>query len=337
MALPIDRAGFEAAWRALAGAAGEGWRGIPVASIEGIRILAGRRFPGNEEAVLFGMPGYKRPPSDQLPSGRGFDVVRVSLKHEDSDLRWIGISRQRSGSLDLFILMITDLISHVGAFGSASSEERGSALLSRIRAWQDFMQRGDGVLGPEAEVGLVGELQTVLGMIDAGVAPAVVVAAWRGPLDGLHDFVFPGGAIEVKSSIASEGFLASVASLEQLDDSKVAPLLLAAVRLAVGEQGHTLPELVQSTRTKIGVPGSPSDQLEVRLLHAGYSDRFAERYVRRFSYVSSRAYVVDAAFPRLVRSAVPASVRQVRYDLDLEMIGLPSFPIEKALAVTGAV
>jgi hypothetical protein len=208
---------------------------------------------------------------------------------------------------------------------------------NQVRGWQDFMQRGDGALSPEEEVGLVGELHAVLGMITLGVAPAVVLDAWRGPLDSLHDFVYPGGAIEVKSSLATAGFLASIASLEQLDDSKAAPLLLAATRLAVGAQGQTLPELVQLTRSTIREAGAPADLLEERLLHAGYSDRFADRYARRFSHVSWTVYVVDDRFPRLVHGGVPAAVRQARYDLELEVLDLPTSTLKQALERIGAI
>lgn len=337
MAQPIDRVNVESAWRALAGLDGQGWRTIPVGSVGVASVLAGRRFPGNEEAVLFGIAGYRRPSGDQLPSGRGFDVVRVSLQQDDADLRWIGISRRQSGNPELFAMMITDVIAYLGTVPSTDGEELGTALLSRIRGWQDFMQRGDGALSPEEEVGLVGELHAVLGMITLGVAPAVVLDAWRGPLDSLHDFVYPGGAIEVKSSLATAGFLASIASLEQLDDSKAAPLLIAATRLAVGAQGQTLPELVQLTRSTIREAGAPADLLEERLLHAGYSDRFADRYARRFSHVSWTVYVVDDRFPRLVHGGVPAAVRQARYDLELEVLDLPTSTLKQALERIGAI
>jgi hypothetical protein len=335
MGQPIDRAGIEAAWRALAGTDGDGSRSIPVGSIANVRVRAGRRFPGNEETVLFGIAGYRRPPNDQLPNGRGFDVSPVTLHQEEPNQKWIGISRERAGNLDLFSMMITDVIGHLETVASGGGD-CGSALLSRVKAWQDFMQRSDGALGAEEEIGLVGELHTVLGMLALGVAPDAVVEAWRGPLDSLHDFVFPRGVIEVKSSIATVGFIASIASLEQLDDLNAAPLALVAVRLAISDQGTTLPELVQMIRSAVTQAGPPEDLFEARLLHAGYSDRFAGRYVRRFSHVSSKVYVVDSGFPRLVHGNVPTSVRQARYDLDLAMLDLPTLSLGQALALVGA-
>lgn len=335
MARLIERASIESAWRALAGGEGDGWRTIPVGSVATVRILAGRRLPGNEEAVLFGIDGFRRPSSDQLPTGRGFEVVRLALDHEDTSLRWIGISRQLPGSLDLFTMMITDIIDQLASLAGATSEELGHALLARVRAWQDFMQRGDGVLGREAEVGLVGELRAVLAMLKLGLHPSVVLEAWRGPLNALHDFVFPGGVVEVKSSVATVGFLAEVASLEQLDDTDVAPLMLAAVRLAVTSDGHTLPEIIGEVRTVVGSDRHASALLETRLLHAGYLDRFADRYVRRFSHANTTVFRVDASFPRLVHGSVPAAVRRAKYDIDLDAVNQPGMPLGQALTVIG--
>jgi len=337
MGRPIERANVEAAWRALAGGSGEGWRSIPVGTVGPVRVLAGRRLPGNEEAVLFGIARYKRPPSDQLPSGRGFEVVRVTLAHEDSDLRWIGVSRQLPGRVDLFAMMIADIIGHLAGLSGEDPEAFGQALLARVRAWQDFMQRGDGVLSREAEVGLVGELCTLLHMAELGVPAPVALDAWQGPLDGLHDFVFHGGVVEVKTSVATTGFMAEVASLEQLDDSRVAPLLVAAVRLAVTGDGQRLPEIVDGVRARVENDPAAGEIIESRLLHAGYSDRFADRYVRRFSHAGTRVFRVDAGFPRLVHGSVPAAVRRARYEIDLDLDGQPFVSLDQALSIVGVI
>ena len=51
MPRPIDE--FGAAWEALSGSGAEaGWCGIPVARAGVCELMAARRFPGNEEALL---------------------------------------------------------------------------------------------------------------------------------------------------------------------------------------------------------------------------------------------------------------------------------------------
>ena len=245
-----------AAWRALAAEAenGEGWHTIPLALEGPCGIQAGRRFPGNEEALLLAFSKANVPSNQHLPQGKGFSVSRVDLGPE-SNKCWLAISRRQEGNLGLFTSMVRDLIDTLQE-SSASSEDRIFQLVfSRIRAWQDFMRRDtDGVLESEAELGLVGELMIMQMICQAGVPPAIPITGWVGPLRGVQDYVLGGGAIEVKATIARTGFIANIDSLDQLDDAQRQPLFLAAVRVRLAESGLTLPEVVDETRTMIADP-----------------------------------------------------------------------------------
>lgn len=56
----LDR--LRAAWWALAGQSeDEGWRTIPIESSGARQLLAGRQFPGNEEAILVGFSSIHMP------------------------------------------------------------------------------------------------------------------------------------------------------------------------------------------------------------------------------------------------------------------------------------
>src|SRR5699024_6198251 len=112
-------------------------------------------------------------------------------------------------------------------------------------SWQEFMRMGREGLSADAELGLVGELCIMQEMIEQGVPLFTAVDAWQGPHDGLHDYLLAGGAIEVKSTLASEGFPVKIASLEQLDNSHSQPLFLAGLRFSVESTGMTLPQLVR--------------------------------------------------------------------------------------------
>jgi hypothetical protein len=154
-------------------------------------------------------------------------------------------------------------------------------------------------------------------------------------MGGLHDFTFGGGALEIKSSAATTGFIARISSLDQLDDSTVAPLLLAAVRIAAGGMGRTLPEVVQQLRDELSGRGRAVTLLEQRLLHAGFSDRYADRYVRRFDHTDTRVFVVNRDFPRLVHGTVPPEIRRASYDIDLDMVNQPPISLGAALSLIG--
>jgi hypothetical protein len=68
-------------------------------------------------------------------------------------------------------MMAEDVVAALDAL-SANSDDAALLhhFLARIRAWQDFMRRGDdGMLSPEAELGLYGELEFLEGLISCGL------------------------------------------------------------------------------------------------------------------------------------------------------------------------
>ena len=81
MALPSDEDELIAAWRALEGAdPAPGWRTIQIAGGNPSPLLAGRRFPENEEALLVGFAAARPPAPHVLPQGRGFASTRPNLE-----------------------------------------------------------------------------------------------------------------------------------------------------------------------------------------------------------------------------------------------------------------
>lgn len=322
MALRTEHGELLAAWRALKGQIAEqGWRTIPVGLGGPCRLRAGRHFPGNEEALLVGFSSGHVPPADQLPQGRGFLVSRAELEDEGSQCWWIALCRQSAGSIDLFAMMVVDVVATLAALAGESDARTIDIFLSRIRAWQEFMRRdSDGVLGATAEVGLFGEIEFLRQLILAGLSPTPTLEAWKGPLDGLQDFRIGTGAFEVKSTLSSHGFPAEIGSLEQLDDSLVHPLFLVGVRLALDASGVTLPETISDIRDSLADDAPALACFNTSLLHAGYYNEFAERYLRRFLCRGTRLFSVGDGFPRLTRASVPSAVRNARYEIDLDLI-----------------
>lgn len=312
-----ERQSLLTAWRALASTSpdGDGWRTIPLGKDAGIR--AGRHFPGNEEALLVGFNGVTVPTNDHLPHGKGFLVASVDL-NDASYHHWIALSRRPDGSLDLFTAMVLDMIEAIYTTSTRTSQQAFHLFLTRIRAWQDFMQRGsDTVIDPHVEVGLIGELTTMLAIIAAGVHPAIPIEGWEGPSGGVHDFVLGTGAIETKTTIATKGFPAAIESLGQLDDALHQPLFLAGVHLRLTLDGNTLPEMVDRVRTSIG-DDPVRTHFDTRLLQIGYVDAARERYERRYTVLEIKVLPVDHSFPRLTQATVPTGILRARYDIDLD-------------------
>lgn len=334
MVRPIDRRHeLASAWRALAGFADPaGWRTIRITGAGSCGLIAARHFPGGEEAMAVGFSKNIFDAMPALPEGRGFVVTLLPPSCEDVGRAWIALSRKPTGSLELFTMMASDIIDVLDDPTGGREDVLLRVFLARIRAWQDFMQRRtDDVLGPEAELGLVGELVMLQELLAAGLPPSAAVEAWRGPLSGIHDFAIGDGGIEVKTSASPAGFPAVVGSLEQLDDSRISPLFVAAVRVSIDESGLTLGELIDGTREALTEHREAVRALNDRLLRAGWLDARSDRHVRRYTPRRTWLMPVTDEFPRLVRSNVPPGILRCRYEIDLDTVALPSMPIGRVL------
>lgn len=329
---------FNLAWSSLSGATEDpGWRTIAVDPAGPIAIQAGRRFPGNEESVLACFPSASLPPAERLPDGQGFAVERAD-PHNDGRA-WLALTRRAHGSVELFSAMVRDVVGALDAavLEGAVADRLLRVFLGRVKAWQEFMRKGAQSLGPEAEIGLFGELATLCSALDAGVAPEACAEAWVGPLDSAQDFEFGTGALEVKTSVATAGFPARVGSLEQLDDSVRQPLFVVAVRLRQLVAGQSLPDMVAATRSQAAASAEAARIVDERLISAGYFDAHVDRYVRRFATESIRALEVTAAFPRLVHATVPAGVTSAVYGVDLDKAAGPRLDLAAALKRLGVI
>jgi len=337
MARQSERDELVTAWRALASEhEAEGWQTITVFSGGGCRLLAGRHFPGNEESLLLGFRDVRPPRDELMPQGHGFLLTNASFDQPDDGWGWIALCRKPDGNLEFFELMASDVVATLVSLRGAEGKRLLEVSLVRIHAWQEFMRKGgQRFLGPEAEVGLYGELEVLDMLMEHGVAAPVVIASWQGPLDGLHDFQFGSGAIEVKSTASTASFQARVGSLEQLDDSMVSPLFLAGVQLTTDPQGQTLPARIDVLRDRLSDLPATKESFDRLLLHAGFSGDDADGYSRQFRCQAIRVFRVDERFPRLTRGNVAGAVTSAQYEINLSHGDLEIVETELAVRELG--
>lgn len=338
MVRQIEPEELEAAWRALAGESGrEGWRTISVAGQSRCRVLAGRHFPGNEEAVLVGFSSVSIPPAGSFPAGHGFTVTTVDLGNASEGCTWFGLVRQPAGRLEFFTMMANDVASALFTSEIAENDKLLALFLGRVRAWQIFMERDrEGVLGAEAELGLHGELVVLLSLLQSGVSPALAVHGWYGPLDGIHDFRFPAGALEVKATATAGTFPATISSLEQLDDSLISPLFLAGARFRLDAAGENLPRRVDTIRQLLHCDLSTLAAFDTRLLHAGFFPAMSDRYTRAFVHDVTKFFRVEEGFPKITHRSVHTAIRRGRYEIDLDLVDCVEIPLTSVLSSIGA-
>lgn len=327
---------FVAAWDSLAILAdsASGWRSIPIAPGGSVALHAGRRFPANEEALLARFASTTLPAAEKLPDGQGFAVERVDPLLDGKT--WLALTRRSSGSAELFMTMACDVAGALDAEVGADEPRLLRVFLGRVRAWQEFMRKGAQPLGPEAEIGLVGELLALSAIVEAGVPASTACEAWMGPLDGLRDFEIGTGGIEVKCSLSATGFPARIGSLDQLDDTVRQPLFVAGVRLRQVADGQSLPDHVEAMRDIVRGDAEAERLLSERLVAAGYFDAHIDRYSRRFANAGMRIVQVAEGFPRLTPGRVPAGVSRASYEIDLDKAPGASLGMDETLRKLGA-
>lgn len=319
MARPSEE--IRLAWASLSGNDPEpGWRAIALAPAGCIEVHVGRRSPDNAEAVLFEFPSVGLPLTERLPDGQGFSVERADP--EGAGRLRLALSRRAAGSAELFSSMVSDVLGalDVAADSGAPEPKLLRVLLGRIVAWQNFMSKGAGPLGSEAELGLAGELYFLKLFIQQEMPLAEAISGWVGPEDAPQDFLIGTGAIEVKATMSSSGFPVRISSLEQLDDAIVSPIYLAAVRFSLGEGGANLPDMIACIEQGLEQDFVSAQLFRERLLSAGYYEVHAGHYTRRFEPKESRIYLVADGFPRLTSGSVPVGISRAHYEINLDHV-----------------
>lgn len=323
-----------AAWRALDGiASGDGWRSIRISSCESSDLHAARWFPGNLEAVFFSFPDTYLPPAETLPASTGFQVIRVDLPNIAGCT--LALVRQAAGAADLFADMVIDAMSAVHAVGATGPKFALTMFLRRVRAWQEFMRKGVAHLSVEEEIGLFGELVFIDSLIANDLRPLSAMEAWDGPSRGSHDFLLGTGAIEVKSSVSQNRFLAKISSLDQLDDTLRKPLFISKQRLIQTAAGRTLSEMALFIDTNLNADPEAQEMFRDKLLAAGYLSIHENEYRRRFEVSSSSILPINDSFPRITRGSAPEGIISASYDLDLDQVQSEQITVATVLIELG--
>lgn len=334
MARPNEE--FLLAWSSLSGNDPlPGWQAISLASAGPVAVQAGRRSPANVEAILFCFPTAKLARAEKLPEGQGFLIERAD-PGSYGGLR-LALTRQEAGSTELFAAMVHDVVGALDDIAATGADENKllRVLIGRVVAWKQFMSRGANPLSPEAELGLMGELNFMHDLLESGVPAEEMLRGWVGPDDAPQDFLLGDGAVEVKATMSSSGFSVKIASLEQLDDSVASPLFLSAVRFSREEGGFTLPQMIAETELKLGGDLGMVNLFRERLMVSGYFDGHFGHYTRKFESKERHIFSVTEGFPRLTPGIVTLGVVRALYEINLDHAGAFLSDIGTALKLLG--
>lgn len=243
---------------------------------------------------------------------RAVVLRRRSLEDERSLWTYACLELVDGAQEDLFTALCVEVLEQIGAY----PDKAVSAMKKVLSDWRALLAGTREALSPAALAGLYGELHVLREMLrhDPGA-----VACWTGPERASQDFHRGVDAIEVKTTVASEGRKVRINGSGQLELAAPGRLVLRWFRLATGT-GISVPALVDEILELADDPPA----FRKLLLDVGYQEREREIYTRRlFEVVEERAYEVTAGFPRIVGAsftggAVPAGVEDVDYVIDLD-------------------
>ncbi|MFD6332659.1 PD-(D/E)XK motif protein [Streptomyces niveus] len=237
------------------------------------------------------------------------------LEDADSYQHYVDLSCLRDDLGDLFTDLCVDVLDAVEEL----PENPVKVLYRTLDRWKALFQAQRTPLGSEQLAGLFGEL-TLLNRL-LGSDPSAH-RLWRGPTGHRHDFSAQVTAVEVKSSVATEGRRTRIHGLDQLEAPESGTLNLVWFRLqrsGANGAGVAFTDVVNQARRLC------DDEFALLglLASAGYHLSDANHYQDvRFGLVEERWYRVDADFPGLTGQAlraagVPVSVLDVEYTIDL--------------------
>lgn len=322
---------FLEAWKTFeASKAKNGWQVIPVSGFSNCSLMAGMAFPGHREGAIFNFEVTTLPRPELLPSGRGFSVEHVEVEGN----KWIALAKSEDGSPDLYVAMLENLFRLLEDMVEIKGDVLLHSFLGRVSAWQEFMKKGRRNLTIESQTGLFGELSFLKDLLDLGLKEEAI-KTWDGPLDGLQDFHIGFGAIEVKSTVSQDGFIAKIGSLDQLSDSTYKPLYLVGKKLAISPAGVSLPMLILEIRTGLAGDLSLLSNFESRLLRSGYLDMHSGAYDRLLVVEKSLMYEVDQDFPRLTPQLLNPLIKSARYEIDISSLPAKALDLKEMLNKVG--
>ncbi|MGZ8178876.1 PD-(D/E)XK motif protein [Williamsia sp. SKLECPSW1] len=178
--------------------------------------------------------------------------------------------------------------------------------------WRTMLRRATSVT-EDAVLGLTGELEILA--LAAELDAVSAANAWIGPNGGMHDFVTPSGAIEVKTTASPDASAIRISSLDQLDPPVSGVLVLSLVHVAPDVNGPSIDDRIDRV---LGL-GFPRQELLERIANVGYVYESQPPFDTRFSLRSITSWLVGEEFPGLRRSKIATrdlkGVSSVKYNL----------------------
>ncbi|GAB1807660.1 PD-(D/E)XK motif protein [Priestia megaterium] len=229
-----------------------------------------------------------------IPSSTGIDCVSIT------------------GFESVFMRVVEDL--YLGT-KNIDSQHVERWIMKRLKRWRSFFEyHGAEKMSKEIQMGLFGELKTLLKFYEEGKTDAVLY--WKGPTREEHDFVLPNIRYECKVINTHKNTVKIHGALQLYSE---VPLVLRVYKVKVNEEGHSVHDLVSLCESYILFEHEVL--FEELLGKYGYISNQDD--VFKFNLKEFIDYKVRDGFPRV---PIINGIDNVEYRLKLECCEAYRFP-----------
>ena len=253
---------------------------------------------------------------------RGLDYSVEYITIGESDVK-VAVLRTNMDNRFTFAPFLIDLL-------ELGLHDIDADILTTVVKWKAQWELSIGALNDSQQLGLFGELQILNGQLQEGRTE--IIDYWKGPLTkgNLHDFKNENHRVEVKATLHKPPRV-RISNLEQLAPIPGIDLHLVVLEISVvcedtGENVFSLPDLIDSIRSKIDA--KPSEMFEEKLRLACYSDFHATWYpqIYRVDCINYCNISEDTdIFPPGLAAQLPSSVVDVKYTLKTHLLDMKEY------------
>lgn len=252
-----------------------------------------------------------------IPTIAGLDV-ETRLRSDDNKTI-LSVALESSDNADIFTRLSDDMIETVAKAGDEPTAVQ--SFIGRMWKWHALLKGGrKPTLSRESQLGLIGELWTILHIIAPARGLSAAVEGWRGSQLAPKDFELSDLCIECKARGAATRNKIRITSEHQLADVPGHSLILLVHTFATATDDDIgsidLHEIVRQARVAISSDAPQATKtFDTGLDDSGYDE--AHEYEVSVLHRAVDAYQVVEGFPRIVPGSYPNGPIEVAYDLPL--------------------
>ena len=251
--------------------------------------------------------------------------------HSNYLMRFVGVEIQvlpaNKGTKELAIILLENELSDIFTFfiediinslTCVSNQEDAILIISgKINYWKKlFSKFTGGLLTPQQQRGLFGELYFLKLMLDNLNNDEKVIRAWQAPTGANQDFYFDGNAIEIKTSKSNSPSI-KISNEFQLDTTGLKNLYVAFYKLnEYPGNEYTLFSIISDIRSQLESKQEVLIEFNLKVESLGISpDNEAEYNTMTLSVRDEKYYFVTPDFPKIKTETIDNAISKVSYEI----------------------